>query len=509
MTSMTQEITAQTAPSTQETAAAKPAAGKFNVPRNKVPERSVAERVVDFREVLVGFTAEMAQSEANRCIFCAKNPKCEVMGCPLHNRIRDWMKLTSQGKFLEAAIISQSTSNMPEICGRVCPQEKLCEGVCIVGIKGDPVAIGSVERFLADYLHDYLAKGGEIPEELELLMPAKGAPTGKKVAVVGGGPAGIACAEQLLKLGHAVTILDRWPRLGGLLRYGIPTFKLQHDVVNRKEERLVRLGLEFRGNVEVGANPSIPGLLEEGFDAVFIGAGAPIDSNLRVEGSDMKGVYKATNFLVRGNVPKEDLPEIWRDPIDVKGQNVVVLGGGDTAMDCLRTALRQGANKVSCVYRRDEANMPGAKKEKKMATEEGVDWIWLAAPLKFLGENGQVTGVECQRMQLGEPDASGRRSPVAIEGETFVVPATTVVLALGYNNEGTIPTNTPGMKHNKWFQIEVDPATGATSVPGVFAGGDVVSGADLVVTAVVAGRKAAEAIHSYVMGEVPEAPAQA
>ncbi len=477
---------------------AKPA-GKFQIPRNKVPEAPVSERMRGFKEVQLGFTAELAVAEANRCIFCAKNPKCEVMGCPLHNRIRDWMKLTSEGKFLEAAIVSQSTSNMPEICGRVCPQEKLCEGSCIVGVKGEPVAIGAVERFLADFLHNHVRAGGGIPAEYADLLPRKGEPTGKRVAIVGGGPAGIACAEELLKLGHAVTLFDRWPRLGGLLRYGIPAFKLQPDVVDRKEERLVRLGLEFRGNTEVGSNPSIPGLLADGFDAVFIGVGAPVDSNLRVDGAGLGGVFKATPFLVRGNVPKEDLPSSWREPIDVKGQNVVVLGGGDTAMDCLRTALRLGANKVSCVYRRDEANMPGARKEKKMATEEGVEWIWLAAPLRFIGKDGAVTGVECQRMQLGEPDASGRRSPVAIEGETFVVPATTVVLALGYNNDGTVPTHTPGMNHNKWFQIEVDQATGATSVPGVYAGGDAVSGADLVVTAVVAGRKAADAIHRYVM----------
>jgi glutamate synthase (NADPH/NADH) small chain len=300
-----------------------------------------------------------------------------------------------------------------------------------------------------------------------------------------------------------VTLFDRWPRLGGLLRYGIPAFKLQPDVVDRKEERLLRLGLEFRGNVEVGIDPTIQGLLSAGFDAVFIGVGAPVDSGLRVEGADLQGVHRAMSFLVRGNVPREELPSSWRDTIDVRGQNVVVLGGGDTAMDCLRTALRLGANKVSCVYRRDEANMPGARKEKKMATEEGVEWIWLAAPLRFIGKDGRVAAVECQRMQLGEPDASGRRSPVPIEGETFTVPCTTVVLALGFNNEDTVPANTPGMKHNKWFQIEVDPATGATSVPGVFAGGDAVSGADLVVTAVVAGRKAAEAIHAHVTGNPP------
>ncbi|MBM3266265.1 MAG: NAD(P)-dependent oxidoreductase [Candidatus Sericytochromatia bacterium] len=470
-------------------------ASKFAGPRNKVPELPVAERMRSFREVQLGYTPGLAQAEASRCILCADEPSCEVSGCPLHGRIRDWLKLTAEGKFLEAALLSRTTGNIPGICGRICPQERLCEGACVVGAQSDPVAIGAIETFLADYLADHLDRGGKLPADL---VPRKAAPTGKRIAVVGGGPAGISCAEQLLMLGHKVTVFDRWPRLGGLLRYGIPAFKLSPAIVDRKEKELAALGLEFAGNTEVGTSPTLQELLARGFDAVFIGVGAPVDTSLSAPGAGLEGIVTATSFLVRGNVPRQDLPSSWRDPLDVKDQEVVVLGGGDTAMDCLRTALRLQARKVTCVYRRDEASMPGARREQRMAREEGVEFVFLASPHRFHGAGGRILAVECQRMELGAPDASGRRAPVPIQGETFRVNADTVVLALGYDVEDTIPSGTPGLQYDKRFRIQIDHGSGATSLPGVFAGGDVTSGADLLVNAVMAGRNAAAGIHAYV-----------
>ncbi len=450
-------------------------------PRKRPPE----ERIRDFLEVSLEFTAEEAQSEAARCIRC-KNPACEH-ACPLNNRIRDWLVLTAEGRFLEAAECSRQTNNMPEICGRICPQDRLCEGACVLGIKYEPVAIGAIERFINEYAFRQL---GGIPR------PEMAPTTGERVAIVGAGPAGLACAEELVKRGYRVTVFEAWPFPGGLLIYGIPGFKLEKWVVERRIAYLRALGVEFVCGTRIGERVTLDDLFAQGYSAIFLGTGATIPKRPKLEGIELKGIHDALPFLIRNNVEPRFLPpgDWTRD--DLTGKTVVVLGGGDTAMDSLRTARRLGAARVICAYRRDEENMPGSRREVKAAKEEGVEFLWLTNPVRFIGdENGWVRKVECIRMELGEPDEEGRRRPIPIPGSNFELEADVVIIAFGFD-PSPIPLEDPRLKRTPWGTYEVD-ENKMTSWPGVFAGGDVVRGADLLATALRDGRDAAAGIDRY------------
>jgi glutamate synthase (NADPH/NADH) small chain len=409
-----------------------------------------------------------------------------MLACPTHNDIPSAMWLIEQGKFLEAAKLYRQTSSLPEICGRVCPHEQLCQGSCSQNKAFAPVMTGALEAFVADYERQTV--GVEIPV---------GAPSGKRVAIIGAGPAGLSCAEQLVQMGHQATIFESKPGPGGLLTYGIPSFKLPKQVVFARVEDLERAGVKFVYHTYIGKDKTIDDLFAEGYHAVFIGVGTEIDAPMEVPGEDLPGVYKATEFLMRANVAPELLPPELREK-PIVGRKVVVIGGGDTASDCLRSALRLGAEEVVCLYRRTEKEMPGGRHDRELAKEEGAQYQFLTQPIRFIaGENGRLKAVECIRMELGEPDAKGRRKPVPIEGSNFIVEADCAVTAVSYWPDPTIGQTTPDLKTDKWGLIIADPETGATSRPGVYAGGDDVTGPSLVVTAMVAGRKAARSIDQY------------
>lgn len=472
---------------------------RFTIPPQPIPKQDPFDRLCNWNEVVIGFDANSARIEAERCIQCPAAP-C-ITACPVHNDIPGALWLLEQGDILGAADKFRETSSMPEICGRICPQERLCEGSCVVGKKKDPnnrpVAIGRLEAFVADTQRRTL---GKMP------APEIAAATGKSVAVVGAGPAGITAAERLRTKGHAVTMFDFWPKPGGILLYGIPNFKLGKEIVDQKLEMLEQIGVTFRHSVNVGRDLSVDDLLAQGYDAVLLAQGAPIGASPRLAGEDLPGVYQATDFLVRGNLPAEARPASQQQALHLEGKRVVVIGGGDTAMDCVRTAVRSGAASVTCVYRRTEAEMPGREEERKYAKEEGVQFYFLAQPVRVVqGEDGHVAGIECVRSELGEPDGSGRRRPVTVAGSEFTLDADTVVLATGYWADPVIAETTPGLEANKDGEITVEPETGQTSRAGVFAGGDSVRGADLVVTAVADGKAVARAIHEYLTGEVWEA----
>ena len=465
----------------------------LKIPRQKVPKQNPEKRVLNFDEVYLGFDAETAKLEASRCLQCPEPSGC-AGGCPLHNDIPRAMWHISRGEFVEAAEVYRETSNLPEICGRVCPQEKLCQGSCVVGKRDYPVFLGKLEYFVTDF--ERRTRG--IPKPV--LAPS----TGKRVAVVGSGPAGLAVAEELLKRGHAVTIFESLPMPGGVMVYGIPSFKLAKQVIAEKAKFLEELGIEFKCNTTIGKDQTIDDLLSTGgYHAAFLGTGAWIPTKLNVPGEDLKGVYMATEYLVRGNLPPEYLPEGMQTKPEV-GKAIAVFGGGDTAMDCVRTSRRlqvqAGITDGTVVdyYRRSEKEMPGKPEERTNANEEGIRFEFLVAPVKFFGdENGHVRQVELIRMTLGEPDASGRRRPIEQQGSNFVVDADVAICALGYNQDRMIEKTTPGLKVDKWGCFLVDKETGATSKPGVYAGGDAVTGADLVVTAMAAGRRAAIAMDKY------------
>ena len=458
----------------------------FKINRASPPKRTAGERVCDFHEIYSEYDEATVKAQALRCIQCP-TPGC-VQACPLNNRIPEWLALAAQGDFLGAAALSRTTSNMPEICSRVCPQEKLCEGSCILNARTEAVAIGAVERFINEYAFRH--------EKWEL---AQAPANGRRVAVIGSGPGGLACADELAKLGYAVTVLESQLIPGGLLVNGIPAFKLEKRIVERRIELLVRRGVEFRLGVKVGWDVTLEQLRAE-FDAVFLGVGAQRPKPLDIPGANLRGIVDALPFLIQKNV---DSPLVDGEPIEVRGKRVVVLGGGDTAMDCLRTALRSGASEVTCAYRRDLANMPGSRKEYANATEEGARFLFLTNPTEIVGNgNGDVIEVKCTRMELGAPDASGRRKPRAVPNSEFAIAADLVLVAYGFDPivfpEGSALAQ---IERDDWDGFKVD-ANQMTSLPGVFAGGDSVRGPSLVVHAVRDGRKAALGIHRHLTAPV-------
>ncbi len=454
------------------------------IARESPPKRAASERVCDFDEIYALFDEATARAQASRCINCP-DPLCVKSGCPLANRIPEWLALTAEGRFLEAAALSRSTSNMPEICSRVCPQDRLCESACILNARSDPVSIGAVEKFINEYAFAH-----------ERLDAGVSAPNGCKVAVVGSGSGGMACADELAKLGYAVTIFEAQTRPGGLLVNGIPSFKLEKKIVERRFDLLHRRGVSVRCGVTVGRDIPLSSLREK-FDAVYLAVGAQKPKELDIPGGDLHGVFHALPFLIQKNV--ETLEE---SPIEVRGKRVAVLGGGDTAMDCLRTALRCGAHEAICVYRRDLENMPGSRREYLNAVEEGARFMFLTNAVSLSGNAaGEVCGARCVRMELGEPDAKGRRKPRPIPGSEFNLPIDVVLIAYGFDPVPIFDAgNSDKIDVNKWSGVVVDDNQ-MTSVPGVFAGGDLVRGPDLVVRAVRDSRKAAAGIHKYLSSQ--------
>jgi glutamate synthase (NADPH/NADH) small chain len=455
---------------------------RLGIPPHRPPKQDPAERVENWHEVTFLFDPETAKAEATRCIQCPAAP-CQK-ACPVHNDIPGAFWLLEQGDFAGAANVFRETSELPEMCGRLCPQERLCEGHCVVGKNALPVAIGKLETFVTEWQQTHATPA-----------PQADAPSGKRVAVVGTGPAGIAVAERLARRGHHVTMYEAWPRPGGVLRYGIPTFKQNKAAVDRKFAELEALGVEVMTGIHVGRDLSWDDL-RAGVEAVFLGIGAPVGARLGVPHEEAPGVISATEFLVRTNLPPEDLPEALRAPLG-RPRRVVVVGGGDTSMDCVRSARRLGAQ-VTLVYRRTEAEMQGRVEERQHAREEGVEFEYLAQPVEVLvGEQGCARGLRCVRMALGEPDDTGRARPQPVPGSEFDLEADLVVLAIGYNADAEWGELVPDLTRDRWDRLVVDPETMRTNLPGVFAGGDAVNGADLVVTALADGHRAAEAIDRY------------
>ena len=449
------------------------------------PEKQPAEdRVHNWDEVFSLFDESLAKVEAERCIQCPAAP-C-VKACPVGNDIPGAFWLLEQGDFNGAADIFRETSELPEMCGRLCPQERLCEGHCVVGKKALPVAIGKLETFTTEWQQ---AHGGPPP-------PSPVQPSGRSVAIVGSGPAGIACAERLARAGHRAVIHEAWPEPGGLLLYGIPHFKQNKDAVDRKFEELTALGVEVITGSRVGEDVTLE-QLQQRHDAVFLGFGAEVGSELGIPGVDAPGVYAATEFLVRSNLEPELLPKELRKPLPAM-RRVVVIGGGDTSMDCVRSAVRLGAESVTLVYRRTEQEMQGREEERTHAAEEQVVFQYLATPLELLlDDGGAVRGVRCQQMRLGEPDDTGRSRPEPIAGEEFELEADAVALAIGYNVDPVWGEYAPEVVRDRWERMVADPETMRTNSRGIFAGGDNVNGADLVVTALADGQRAAASIIRY------------
>ena len=453
---------------------------------NRVPvrEQDPKVRATNFDEVCLGYNMEEAMEEASRCINC-KNAKC-IQGCPVSINIPAFVKAVKEGKITEAADIIAESSALPAICGRVCPQETQCEGKCIRGIKGDPISIGKLERFVADYSREH----GYVPKKPETT-------NGKKVAIIGSGPAGLTCAGDLAKLGYEVTIFEALHEPGGVLTYGIPEFRLPKDEVVQKEiDNVRKLGVKIECNVVIGKSVTIDQLMEEeGFEAVFIGSGAGLPKFMGISGENAVGVFSANEFLTRNNLMKA-----FRDDYDTpifRGTKVAVVGGGNVAMDAARTALRLGAT-TYIVYRRSEAELPARVEEVHHAKEEGIIFHLLTNPTEILeDEKGWVKGMKCVRMELGEPDASGRRRPVVIPNSEFTLDVDTVIMALGTSPNPLISSTTEGLEINKWKCIVAEETNGQTSKNGVFAGGDAVTGAATVILAMEAGKAGAKGIHEY------------
>lgn len=448
-----------------------------------MPEQEPNVRNKNFSEVALGYTKEMAREEAARCLNCKHKPCMD--GCPVNVPIPGFIEKVAEGDFDAAYEIITSENALPAICGRVCPQENQCEGKCVRGIKGEPVAIGRLERFVADY-HMANAKPAEVNIEKN----------GKRVAVVGSGPAGITCAGELIKKGYDVTVFEALHKAGGVLSYGIPEFRLPKDLVAKEIETVEKLGVDIETNVIVGRSVTIDELMEQGYEAVFVGSGAGLPRFLNIPGENLLGVYSANEFLTRVNLMKAyKFPEA---PTPVKvGKKVAVVGAGNVAMDAARTAKRLGAEEVYIVYRRSEEELPARAEEVHHAKEEGIIFKLLNNPCAIHGEDGWVTGIEVVKQELGEPDESGRRSPKPIEGSNYVIDVDTVVIAIGQSPNPLIRQTTPGLDTQKWGGIIVEEDTMKTSKDGVYAGGDTVTGAATVILAMGAGKKAAKAIDEY------------
>ena len=451
------------------------------------PKRSVEKRNQDFKEVYGEFINNKAKEQSSRCSQCGV-PFCQVH-CPLHNNIPDWLKLTAEGRLQDAYELAQSTNNMPEVCGRICPQDRLCEGNCVIEQSGHgTVTIGSVEKYITDTAWE---KGWVKPIKVKKQKK-------QSVGIIGAGPAGLACAEELRKSGYQITIYDRYDRPGGLLIYGIPNFKLEKFVVERRTKLLKDSGIKFIQNFEAGKNASLDELKEK-HDAILIATGVYKARNIDTEGSKLKNIFPAMDFLTASNRKGlGDNVKLFDDgTLSAENKKVVVIGGGDTAMDCVRTAVRQKAISVKCLYRRDKENMPGSAREVANAIEEGVEFLWLSSPSKFTG-NTKIEVVEVQKMKLGDPDPSGRRKPINVENDNYKLKADMVIKALGFDPED-IPKlfNSEKLSISKWGTIKIDLKTMETNLRGVFAAGDIVRGASLVVWAIRDGRDAAVQIEKY------------
>ncbi|CDF00624.1 sulfide dehydrogenase (Flavoprotein) subunit SudA [Ruminococcus sp. CAG:624] len=448
-----------------------------------MPEQEPQIRSRNFKEVTLGYTKEMAMEEAQRCLNC-KNKPC-VSGCPVGVRIPEFVAEIAQGNFENAYDIIKTTNGLPAVCGRVCPQENQCEGKCVRGIKGEPVGIGRLERFAADYMISQTPKSVDIPKS-----------NGHKVAVVGAGPSGLTCADDLARLGYKVTVFEAFHTAGGVLMYGIPEFRLPKAIVQKEVDALKSLGVEIMTNMVIGKVLSIDELMEMGYEAVFVGSGAGLPRFMGIEGEALIGVCSANEYLTRINLMKGYLDE-YDTPV-IKSKAVAVVGGGNVAMDAARSAMRMGAEKVYIVYRRSEAEMPARLEEVHHAKEEGIEFLTLNNPVKIIpDENGRVKAMECIKMELGEPDESGRRSPIAVEGSNYELPVDTVVMSIGTSPNPLIRTTTHGLEANKRGCLVVNEDM-LTTREGVYAGGDAVTGAATVILAMGAGKTAAKSIDEYI-----------
>jgi glutamate synthase (NADPH/NADH) small chain len=462
---------------------------RMKIPRCTMPEQEPAARIGNFNEVPHGLTEEIAIREASRCLECSKAP-C-VAGCPVEVDIPGFISLILDNDFAAAARKIKETNSLPAICGRVCPQEEQCEVVCILSKKFKPVAIGYLERFVADY-----------ERENDLVqLPSIPPPTGCKVAVVGSGPAGLTVAGDLTLLGHKVTIFEALHKPGGVLVYGIPEFRLPKRIVQAECDYLAQMGVEFKASTVIGKSDTIDELFEMGFDTVFIGTGAGLPNFMGIPGENLIGIYSSNEYLTRSNLMRAFEFPTYDTPI-IHGRNVAVLGGGNTAMDSVRTALRLGAENAYIVYRRSEAEMPARAEEIHHAQQEGVQFHMLTNPVRFTGDDeGKVKAMECIHMELGEPDDSGRRRPIPVEGSNFTMEVDLVVVAIGNSSNPLIPQTTPGLETNRWGNIIVNEETMQTSREGVYAGGDIVTGGATVILAAGAGKKAARAMHQYMIAK--------
>ena len=461
---------------------------RMKIARTHMPELDPQIRSRNFQEVNLGLCVEDALTEATRCIACAK-PGC-VVDCPVGVKIKEVVALIHAGEYLAAAAKMREDNALPAITGRVCPQEHQCEGGCVLGRKGAPVAIGNLERFIADF------------ERMsgQLGLPANAPSTGKSVAIVGSGPAGLSAAGDLIQKGHRVRVFEALHEVGGVLVYGIPEFRLPKAIVKEEVDNLRRMGVEFETNVVVGKSVTIDELMQdERFDAVFVATGAGLPVFLGVPGEHLNGVYSANEFLTRVNLMRAyRFPEYDEPVYDCRDRDVIVVGGGNTAMDAVRTSRRLGAKTATLVYRRSEAEMPARAEEVKHAREEGIEFRMLTNPIEFIGdEKGWLTGARCVRMELGEPDESGRRRPVAVAGSEYILSCNVAIIGVGTTANPLIQSTTPDLKTNKWNYIVADTESMRTSKRGVFAGGDIVTGGATVILAMGAGRKAAASIHSY------------
>jgi len=464
---------------------------RMKISRQAMPQQEGSTRVHNFTEVNLGFTEELAKMEALRCLQCPKLTCIE--GCPVGVKIGAFISLVAEGDYLGAAAKIKEDNLLPAICGRVCPQEEQCEAKCVVGKKGEPVAIGRLERFVADYEREHV--GIRTPE----IKPK----TNRRVAIVGSGPAGLSCAGDLIQQGHDVTVFEALHKLGGVLIYGIPEFRLPKEIVKAEIESLKKLGVDFQTNAVIGFTDTVDELLQNGYDAVFIAVGAGLPYFLNIPGENLNGVYSSNEFLTRVNLMKAyQFPDYDTPVFNCVNKNVAVFGGGNTAMDSVRTSKRLGAKHSYIIYRRSDVEMPARKEETHHAKEEGIEFIYLANPLEFVGtKDGWLKAVKLQKMELGEPDSSGRRRPVPIPGSEYELELDMAVIAIGNGSNPIIQKTTPELQFNKWGNIIVDSATMKTSKAGVFAGGDIVTGGATVILAMGAGRQAAAAINHYLLSK--------